>query len=165
MVTCFGAANGIIDITAAAGGYGTYEYTINGGTTWSGLGSFTNLAPATYDVRIRDAANTACVITLNGTLIITQPPVLSATVTKTDVTCFGASNGTITISASAGGYGTYEYSINGGGSWQALPNFTALSPGNYNVQIRDAAHPSCVIVLNNALQITQPAALGAVVTT
>jgi PKD repeat protein len=164
MVTCFGANNGIIAITGAAGGYGTYEYTINGGTTWSGLGNFTNLAPNTYDVRIRDAANTTCVIILDGALIITQPAVLSATIAKTNITCFGAGDGTITITAPAGGYGTYEYSINGGGSWQASGSFTALGPGNYNVQIHDAAHTSCVIVLNNSLQITQPAILNAVVT-
>jgi len=163
-VTCFGANNGTITISNPTGGYGTYEYSINGGTTWSGLGSFTNLAPNTYDVRIRDAANTGCVIVLNPALVITQPPVLSATVSKTNVTCFGAADGTITISSPAGGYGTYEYSINGGGSWQASGDFTNLAPGNYNVQIRDAAYPTCVIVLNNSLSITQPAVLNAVVT-
>jgi PKD repeat protein len=164
-VTCFGANNGIITITGAAGGYGTYEYSINGGTTWSGLNNFTNLAPGTYDVRIRDAAHTGCVITLNGSLIITQPAVLDADVAKTNVTCFGGSDGTITITNPTGGYGTYEYSVNGGGSWQASGVFTALGPGNYNVQIRDAAHLTCVIVLDNALQITQPAILNAVIST
>ena len=163
-VTCFGANDGKIAITGVSGGYGTYEYTITGGTSWSGLGNFTNLAPATYDVRMRDAAQPACVLTLNGALLITEPPVLSATLAKTNITCFGASDGTITISAPAGGYGTYEYSINGGGSWQASGNFTNLGPGNYNVQIRDGLHTGCVIVLNNAVQITQPAVLNAVVT-
>ena len=70
--------------------------TINGGTTWSGSGNFTNLAPATYNVQIRDAVNQACVVILNAALTITQPAVLSATVAKTDVTCFGGSDGTIT---------------------------------------------------------------------
>ena len=120
--------------------------------------------PATYNVQIRDAANTACVIILNPALVITQPAVLSATVTKSNVTCFGGSDGTITISAPAGGYGTYEYSINGGGSWQASGNFTLLVPGNYNVQIRDAAHTGCVKVLNASLPVTQPAVLNALVT-
>ena len=164
MVTCNGTNDGIIAITGAAGGYGTYEYSINGGTTWSGLGNFPNLSPNTYNVQIRDAANTACVVTLNAAVAITQPPLLSATVTKSNITCFGASDGSITISAPAGGYGTYEYSINGGGSWQGSGSFTALGPGNYNVQIRDDAHTSCVIVLNNAVQITQPPVLNAVVT-
>jgi PKD repeat protein len=164
MVSCNGANNGILTITGPTGGYGTYEYTVNGGTTWFGTGNFTNLAPGLFDVRIRDAANTACVITLNPALSITQPTILSATVNKSDISCFGVGDGSITITAPAGGYGTYEYSINGGGSWQASGSFTLLGPGNYNVQIRDAAHTSCVVVLNNALQITQPAILNAVVT-
>ena len=164
MISCKGANNGIITITGAAGGYGTYEYTIDGGTNWSGLGNFTNLIPGVYDVRIRDAAQPACVITLAGTLSITEPLALSATVNKTNITCFGAGDGTITITFPVGGYGTYDYSINGGGSWQNTGSFSSLTPGNYNVQIRDAAHTGCVKVLNNSLQITQPSQLNAVVT-
>ncbi|MCJ7448576.1 MAG: hypothetical protein MUO72_12880, partial [Bacteroidales bacterium] len=163
-VNCFGANDGVITITGASGGYGTYEYTINGGTTWSGFGNFTNLAPSTYDVRIRDAANPLCIITLNAALVITQPAVLSATVSKTNISCYGGTDGTITITNPLGGYGTYEYSINGGGSWQASGSFTALGPGSYNVRIRDAAHTSCVVVLNPALQITQPTVINAAVT-
>ena len=163
-ISCFGANNGIITITAAAGGYGTYEYSINGGTNWSGLNNFTNLAPGSYDVRLRDAAHIACTITLNPALVITQPAVLHADVAKTNITCFGGSDGAITITNPTGGYGTFEYSINGGGSWQASGIFTGLGPGNYNVITRDAAHITCVITLDNALQITQPAILNAVVT-
>ncbi len=163
-VTCFGAGNGTITISSPSGGYGTYQYSINGGTSWQGTGTFTNLLPATYDVRIRDAANMSCVITLNGALVITQPPVLSATIASTNVTCFGGADGTITISAPLGGYGTYEYSINGGGSWQASGNFTGLNPGSYSIMIRDAVYTGCVIVLNNAYGITQPGLLTATVT-
>ena len=163
-VTCNGANDGTITISGSTGGSGVYEYTVTGGAIWSGLSSFPNRAPGNYDVRIRDAAQPACVIILNAALPITQPLALSATVTRTNITCFGASDGTITISAPTGGYGTYEYTINGGGSWQGSGSFTALSPGNYNVQIRDAAHISCVKLLNNAVQITQPAILNAVVT-
>ena len=52
-------------------------------------------------------------IVLNSAYQVTQPGLLSATVSKTDVTCSGANDGTITISTPAGGYGTYEYSIKG----------------------------------------------------
>ena len=117
-----------------AGGYGTYEYSIDGGITWSTSGIFTNLQPATYDVRIRDAAHTGCDCYLNPQLLITQPAQLNATVAATNVTCFGASDGTISVTNPSGGYGTYEYSINGGGSWHPSGMFTGLVPGNYNVQ-------------------------------
>ena len=129
-VTCNGANDGIITITAPTGGYGTYEYSIDGGATWQALQGFSlDLPPATYDVRIRDAANTACVIVLNNALTITEPAVLSANVNSTNVTCFGANDGTITITGPTGGYGTYEYSKDGGGTWQATGTFTNLIPG------------------------------------
>ncbi len=158
-VTCNGASDGTITISGATGGYGTYEYSING--TWQTSGIFTNVANGTYTVQIRDAAHTGCVITLDGALVITQPAVLAASVASTDVTCNGASDGTITISGATGGYGTYEYSINGGGNWQTSGTFSTLIPSTYNVQIRDAAHTGCVITLDGALVITQPAVLAA----
>ena len=72
-----------ISITNPSGGYGTYEFTVDGGVNWSTSGIFTNLQPGTYDVRIRDAAHTGCEIILNGALVITEPALLTATVTST----------------------------------------------------------------------------------
>ena len=162
-VTCFDADDATITITSPAGGYGTYGYSIDGGTTWQASGSFANLAPGSYNVQIRDAANPLCVITLNAALLITEPPVLSATVASANVTCFDADDATITITSPAGGYGTYGYSIDGGTTWQASGSFANLAPGSYNVQIRDAANPLCVITLNAALLITEPPVLSATV--
>ena len=160
-VTCFGATDGRIQITSPSGGSGSYLYTINGGTSWQGSGTFNNLAVGTYDVRIRDAATPACIITLNSSLVITQPAVLNASIASTNVTCFGGNDGTITISGATGGYGTYEFSINGGGSWQSSGSFVNLTPGSYNILIRDAAHAGCIVVLNNSYVLTQPGMLSA----
>jgi hypothetical protein len=162
-VTCFGAGNGTITITNPLGGYGTYSYSVNGGSTWQPTGTFTNLAPSTYIVKIRDAAHISCEITLNAGLIITQPVILSAIVNNTNVTCSGSGDGTISITNPLGGNGTYEYSVTGGTIWQASGSFAGLIPGFYNVQIRDAANITCVIILNGSLQITQPAVLSAFV--
>ncbi len=46
---------------------------------WTAGLTFTGLAPATYDVRIRDADHIACVIDL-GNQVIDYPVTLSATV-------------------------------------------------------------------------------------
>ena len=86
-VTCNGANDGTIAITNPLGGYGTYAYTINGGASWQTTGTFTNLAPGTYNVRIRDAAHTTCEIVLNPALVITQPAKLAAAVASTNVNC------------------------------------------------------------------------------
>jgi Bacterial Ig-like domain (group 2). len=159
-VPCNGASDGTITISAPTGGYGTYEYTINGGTTWLSSGSFTGLTNTTYNVQIRDAGLHACPTILNSSLSITQPAALSATVASTNVTCYGANDGTITISVPTGGYGTYEYTINGGTNWQGSGSFTGLTNTTYNVQIGDAAHTGCIKILNSGLTITQPAQLS-----
>ncbi|MFN6946786.1 MAG: beta strand repeat-containing protein, partial [Cytophagaceae bacterium] len=106
--TCNGVANGEINITGVSGGSGTYEYSIDG-TTWSGTTTYTGLAANGYTVSIRDAADNACVLTVNTT--ITQPDPIAATVTPTPATCNGVANGEIDITGVSGGSGAYEYSI------------------------------------------------------
>ena len=161
-ITCFGGNNGTITLSSPSGGYGTYGYSINGGGTWQASGTFNSLTAGSYNVQIRDAANPTCIIVLNAALTLTQPAVLNAAVAKTDVTiCFGNNNGSITISGPSGGSGNYEYTINGGASWQASGTYNSLTAGTYNVQIRDANVTTCVIILNAALTITQPVVLNA----
>ena len=162
-ITCFGSSDGTITISGAAGGHGTYEYSINGGGSWQAAGNYTGLTPGTYNVQIRDAAFTGCYIVLNNALVLTQPSMLTATLASTNVTCNGANNGTISVTGASGGYGTYEYTINGGTNWFASGLFTNVAPGTYDVRIRDAANTACVIILNAGLQITEPAALMATV--
>ncbi len=156
-VTCFGGNNGSITFSGATGGSGAYEYTING-SSWVSTTTFSGLTAGNYNVQVRDKNAPGCLKVLNPTLNISQPIQLSATVASTDVTCFGKANGTIVISSPLGGSGTYQYSRNGGSSWQASGTFTALGPGTYNLVIRDAAVPTCFRSLGSVV-ITQPAQL------
>ena len=101
MVTCFGANDGRITISSPAGGYGSYQYSINGGTSWQGSGIFTNLAPATYNVRSGMQAIHPVYIMLNrSTCNNTARSFFLPALANTDVTCFGGNDGTITISCS-----------------------------------------------------------------
>jgi gliding motility-associated-like protein len=158
-VNCFGGNNGTITISAPSGGSGVYDYSINGGSSWQASGSFSGLTAGNYTVAIRDRNAPACVITLSAPLTISQPIQLSATLSFTPVTCYNKNNGSIVISVPLGGSGNYQYSRNGGTSWQASGTFNALIPGTYNVMMRDANVPSCTRVLDAALVITQPAQL------
>jgi len=160
-VTCAGGGDGTITITAPSGGYGTYEYSINGGGSWQASGSFTGLVPGNYNVQMRDGAQTGCVKVLNSSLSITQPAILTGVVGSTMVTCNGADDGIITITSPSGGSGSYEYSTDGGTTWQASGTFTGLAPATYDVRIRDAVSTWCVIVLNGSLTITEPVELNA----
>lgn len=134
--TCFGAAQGQISITGATGGYGTYEYSINGGTNWQSSGTFTNLTAGTYHVMIRDAAFPACVRTLSETTVITQPTEIIIMPMPTNITCNGAMDGKIEISVS-GGSGNYTYSINGGTTYFPGNIFTDLDAGSYTIYVND----------------------------
>jgi len=92
------------------------------------------------------------------TVVISQPTAaLGATVTVTQPTCYGTNDGIIDISPS-GGWGTYEYSIDGGSSWSATTHNTGLAPDDYGVQIRDAAYPTCTLDKGN-YNIAYPAAV------
>ena len=157
-VSCYGANDGTITISSPSGGWlGPYEYSLNGGTTWQSSVSFTGLtASSTYNLQIRDAAHIGCVVDLDGSVntSITQPNTLTATVAFTNVTIDGANDGTITISSPAGGYGTYEFSIDGGTTWQSSGSFTSLANGTYNTLIRDAAHVGCSIDLDGTMNTT-----------
>ena len=155
-VTCNGDSDGTITISSATGGSGHYEYSINGGTDWQAGSIFSGLTTGTYDVRMRDMAHTLCVITIDGSLEVPEPDVMSGSVGADSVTCNGDSDGVITISSATGGSGHYEYSINGGTDWQAGSVFTGLTAGTYDVQMRDMAHTSCEVTVDGSLEVPEP---------
>lgn len=145
-VTCFGANNGTITLTQT-GGAGTVNFSINGGTTTQTNGNFTGLSQGTYNIVITDA--NGCVY--NAVINIVQPAALTITPTLTHTTC-GNSNGAINLVAGGGSGAGYQYSINGGTTFQASGNFTGLAAGNYNVVIQDGTgcQQTQVVTINNA---------------
>ena len=128
-ITCFGGANGSATVIVAGGTpIYTYQWYSDPGFTTPIVGQVTNvatgLAAGTYWVKITDF--NGCWISSNITL--TQPPILSASLTPTNITCFGANDGTITVSGATGGAGTYEFTVNGGGLWRLHPALQRLLP-------------------------------------
>ncbi len=156
-ISCFGANDGTVTISNPSGGSGNYEYELNSGN-WQSSGSFTGLGSGLYAVNIRDAVYPTCSKTLSSPTI-TEPSLLNATIAKTDITCNGSNDGTITLSSPSGGYGNYEYRLNSG-SWQPGMNFTNLSQGIYSVQIRDKDHSACVVNLKDDESIAEPSAIS-----
>ena len=95
------------------------------------------LAPGTHIISwtATDAAGRKA--TCTTTIIIRETPIYS--VVKSDVTCFGLGNGTITITAE-GGTAPYYYSINGSAYEEFLTPKTIsdLGPGSYGVLVKDS---------------------------
>lgn len=131
----------------ATGGATPYSYSINGGDNFQSSATFTGLPGGnTYTFTTMDA--NGCIATSTAYSITELPPV-TGTIAATDITCFGADDGTITVSGTAGGasFG-YEYSIDGT-NYQSGDIFTGLSPGNYTVHIRDGF--SCSTALTTSI--------------
>src|SRR6185436_19287802 len=93
---------------------------------------------------------------------ITGPPPIVASIdissdyNGSEISCNGASDGQITITAS-GGTGAFTYSINGGGSYQASNVFSGLPAGSYPVRVKDANN--CIV--GGTVTITAPPAIVA----
>lgn len=78
------------------------------------------------------------------------PATLAATSTRTNVTCFGACNGTATATPT-GGTAPYTYSWNSA-PVQTTQTATGLCPGNYTCTVTDATSATATVTVN----ITQP---------
>ena len=160
-VTCYGAKNGIINITDAIGGSGNYEYTIDG-TSWSATMDYTGLAPGEYTVQMRDMLPPLCVANL-GTFTIVEPDPITASLRHTDVSCLG-NDGVIAITELAGGSGAYEFSLDGN-IWSISGYFDRLAPGSYDVWVSDANVDNCKVMVETITIIQPPPVTAKVAST
>ncbi len=124
-VDCFGNATGAINIVPS-GGVGPYTFNWGGGISTEDR---SGLAAGTYALVITDATN--CVG--NVSTVVNQPTVLSATNTSENIACFGASTGSINVTA-AGGTAPYSYNWGAQGTSEDLSN---VPSGNYLVTVTD----------------------------
>lgn len=121
--------NGSISITAS-GGSGALQYSINGGISFFGFSTFTGLGGAAYPVLVQDA--NGCQQGSTVVLNVLGLPVIN-TITTTPVSCFGATDGTVTIDATTTTT-PVGYSIDGGNSFQVGNNvFTGVATGTHPV--------------------------------
>lgn len=84
-------------------------------------------------------------------------PIGIATQSATDISCFGLTNGSITLVASSGN-GPFRYSIDNGSSWQDDPDtvFTDLGGGDYITVFEDI---NGCMKYGDTLSVIEPAAL------
>lgn len=126
---CNGSTNGTALVTASGGtGALTYNWLPSGGTA----ATATNLGAGTYTVIVTDA--NGC--TFTGSVVLTQPPAITATGTGNQV-CPG-STATLLVTAS-GGASPYTYAWSNGPTTatQTLPA-TNANVGTYTVTVTDA---------------------------
>ncbi len=144
-ISCFGQTDGSFSM-AVSGGVAPYASFWNNGDTVSVT---TNLSVGNYPMTITDAAGCSA----TATVAITQPAVLTNTISVADVSCFGQNDGVVSATVS-GGTMPYTYSWDNGQTTSAATN---LAAGNYSVAITD--NNGCTST--GTAVITQPGALSA----
>jgi len=148
-VLCNGDASGSIEIDVS-GGLAPYvfDWINSSGTSVADMEDPVGLPADTYSLRIID--DNGCTFIFPDLAIITEPPLLFADLAKTDISCFGDGDGTITVTA-AGGSGPYDYSSDGI-IYQAGNSFGPLAPGFYTIWTRDAN----LCVVSDTITLLEP---------
>jgi hypothetical protein len=162
-VTCNGGNNGTVTAGVVTGNVGAVTYTWKDSTnTTVGTSAFVSGLPAgAYTLTVTDNCSS---VTCSQT--ISQPGTLSlGTCTKTDVSCFGGSNGTATAGAVSNAVGSVIYtwknssnSVVGTG-----PTAPALPAGTYTLSVSDdCSLLTCTVTVDQPMQLSMTATPGTI---
>ncbi len=145
-ILCFGDNDGSITITNITGGSGSYTI------EWSNFGegmSQTNLSAGDYTITVTDSNNCTAFVTVT----IPAPPIFTIEPVVTQISCFGANDGSIMLNFQ-GGQDPIDF------AWADDPNAGVernnLGPGTYTINIVDAV--PCTIT--ETFIILEPAELS-----
>ncbi|MEO8768986.1 MAG: T9SS type A sorting domain-containing protein [Ferruginibacter sp.] len=132
-ITIFGGSTNVT-VTATGGTGSSYSYRLNAGA-YQSSNAFSNVTAGTYTVTVKDVRG--CTVTKGFT--ITQPAAVFhiSLVSKTDLTCSGANNGTIKV-AGLNGTAPYTYKKNNG-NYSSNNTYTNLAPATYTITCKDAS--------------------------
>ncbi|MDO6761547.1 T9SS type B sorting domain-containing protein [Tamlana sp. 2_MG-2023] len=137
--SCNGNANGSYEIVAS-GGQAPYQYSVDGGTTFTSNTSYTGLADGIYNYIVRDALG----CDFSGSVTLTAPTALVATASATTLSC-DSSNAeqaaVVTIDLPTTGTAPYTYSFNAGTSYSNTNTLSVYDDGTVqtiNYSVKDA---------------------------
>lgn len=157
---CSGGRNGSF-VVSANGGSGGFVYAINPADPRTS-NQFSGLLAGTYTVTITDI--NGCTATRSTTVLQPATAVSVTATTIQPVSCFGGNNGSVTLTATGGTGGTYEYALDNG-NWQPNnPTFNQLAAGAHTVCARDVNGCSACVNFNIAQPTTVVTAAASTVT-
>lgn len=128
------ANDGAISINTN-GGAAPFQYSIDGGQTFSSSNSFSDLANGTYQVYVQGAVGN-CVY--EETVILEACEFSVVEISSSDASSVVTTDGSISITPTSG-TPPYQYSIDGGQSFVSSNEFNDLPVGPYNVIVLDAS--------------------------
>jgi len=138
-VSCSGGSNGAINITGT-GGTAPYQFSLDGGV-FQPAAVYSGLTAGNYTITVQDASSCS----VNVLVTITEPEVLAVAFEKTDASCPGEPDGSITLTITGG---TQPYNV----IWSDGVNSatrTNIPDGSYSAVVTDAngcAAPAVIVV-------------------
>ncbi|MBL4656488.1 MAG: SprB repeat-containing protein, partial [Flavobacteriales bacterium] len=128
-LACFGDQSGQASVTTS-GEYPPYTYSWNTSPVQT-LATATGLSASNYTLTVTDAIGCDTSISVN----ISQPDLLTANISSTNISCTGANDASAAVTTT-GGVTPYSYLWNPGGQTTAVVN--NLQPVSYTVTVADA---------------------------
>ena len=134
-LTCYQNNTGQINLSGTNGGTSPYQFSIDNGVNYQGVGSFNGLSMGTYDLVVEDANGCQ----MNGTETLNEPtPLAFSTFTVNATSCYGLCDGIVTANATGGTVGTtYTYNWSGGIAGPTDDQATGVCAGTYSLVIED----------------------------
>jgi Ig-like domain CHU_C associated/SprB repeat len=164
--TCFGSSNGSISGVVTGTPLSDLEIRIGEGEFTSVASSpviFTGLAAGSHTITLHRKSDNTCQVINSAT--VTQPDALDLTLTPTDATCFGSSNGSISGVVTGTPLSDLEIRIDDGGFANVALSpviFTGLAAGSHTITLHRISDNTCSVTKSTT--VTQPDALDLTLT-
>ena len=164
-LTCSYSSDGVIRVNVPTGGVGPYQVKIDNGTYQTTLSArtYTGLSGGAHTIYAID--DNGCEVSTSAT--VSTPSAVTLSVGITYPTCYTGTTGSATITAS-GGAGSYQYSKDGGTTWQLSNTFSSLVSTSYDFRAKDgngcistiSTQDLSVIVPHANISVTNPLCYG-----
>lgn len=170
---CSGSNSGSLTLSGYTGNILRWEYSTDNGNTWinisntSSTQSYLNLTVKTlYRAVTQNGTCPASTSTPDSVRI--NNPTVGGTVGSNATVCSGSNGGTLTLSGATGTVQNWEYSTNGGSTWNTIAN-TGNTQGYSNLTVTTryravVKNGACPIATSTAANITvsQPTVKGTI---
>jgi len=129
---CKNSNSGTLTLTAQVGIVLNWEYSIDGGVTWTNIANttttqnYSNLTTTTMYRAMVKSGVCPSELSIAATIITLDTMTVGGTVFGNATVCSGANIGTLTLTSQVGNVLNWEYSTDGGITWVSIPNTTAL---------------------------------------
>jgi gliding motility-associated-like protein len=156
-LTCKNSLDGQIVVSASGGN--AKLYSLSGSTNVQTSPTFNGLSAGTKTVTVSDVKS--CPVTYNTSrnMVLLEPDsLLVQAISKTDVLCKNAQNGTISITATGGNVKTYKV-VAASTVFQNSSLFNGLQPNTYEVSVRDSKLCTPKYLVSRNVTVIEPDSL------